>query len=329
MNTNVGQLHSFQSEMRAKEVGLITGSRLAGVEFRGEIFVVKVVAVMGVEGNMLGQALHLNWNHEVITKTIDYHLFDVVVEFHSQMNKSDLNDVYVNESQVIGNILIDSHESDGEDNQVNDRFKKSERYHAVPSPYIGNYMPPRADLSFAGLDDYVFKFVINETVTSVNEAETSTSKTSKESLEKPKTVRPSAPIIEEWESDSEDENVVEKTERQLNGKREEKPMWNNAGRVNHQNSLRITHPNLKRHMVPRKILTRPIKPNSASITLKRYDYVDARGRSRSVMAWVPRSSGELPTWVMMNPSSMFSGVESTCPTTAIDCFDELTRKIWR
>nr|GEV06645.1 ribonuclease H-like domain-containing protein [Tanacetum cinerariifolium] len=40
------------------------------------------------------------------------------------------------------------------------------------------------------------------------------------------------------------------------------------------------------------------------------------------------SSGELPTWVMMNPSSMFTGVESTCPTTAIDHFDELTRKIW-
>ncbi|GKE26423.1 hypothetical protein Tco_1441807, partial [Tanacetum coccineum] len=33
---------------------------------------------------------------------------------------------------------------------------------------------------------------------------------------------------------------------------------------------------------------RPVKPNSASITLKRYDYVDARGRSRSVIAWVPR-----------------------------------------
>ncbi|GKA86749.1 hypothetical protein Tco_0808460 [Tanacetum coccineum] len=31
-----------------------------------------------------------------------------------------------------------------------------------------------------------------------------------------------------------------------------------------------------------------VKPNSASITLKRYDYVDARGRSRSVMAWVPK-----------------------------------------
>nr|GEY10769.1 hypothetical protein [Tanacetum cinerariifolium] len=125
--------------------------------------------------------------------------------------ENDLNDVYVNESQVIGNSLIDSHESDGEDNQVNDRFKKSEGYHAFLPPYTGNYMPPRADLSFAGLDDFVFKFAINEIVISVNDTETSTSKTSKESLEKPKTVRPSAPIIEEWESDSEDENVVEKT----------------------------------------------------------------------------------------------------------------------
>nr|GEY48098.1 hypothetical protein [Tanacetum cinerariifolium] len=76
----------------------------------------------------------------------------------------------------------------------------------------GNYMPPRADLSFVRLNDSIFKFAISESITSVNEAETSTSKTSKESLEKPKTVRTIAPIIKEWESDSEDDNVVEKTE---------------------------------------------------------------------------------------------------------------------
>nr|GEW61217.1 hypothetical protein [Tanacetum cinerariifolium] len=35
---------------------------------------------------------------------------------------------------------------------------------------------------------------------------------------------------------------------------------------------------------------KPIKPNSASITLKRYDYVDVRGRSRSVMAWVSKKA---------------------------------------
>ncbi|GJX01601.1 hypothetical protein Tco_0185514 [Tanacetum coccineum] len=56
-----------------------------------------------------------------------------------------------------------------------------------------------------------------------------------------------------------------KQKRQLNGQREEKPVWNNARRVNHQNSPRITHPNPKRHMVPRKILTRsgPISLNTA------------------------------------------------------------------
>ncbi|GJX85198.1 putative ribonuclease H-like domain-containing protein [Tanacetum coccineum] len=33
---------------------------------------------------------------------------------------------------------------------------------------------------------------------------------------------------------------------------------------------------------------RPTKPDSASITLKKHNYIDARGRSKSVMAWVPK-----------------------------------------
>ncbi|GJY34434.1 hypothetical protein Tco_0418903 [Tanacetum coccineum] len=48
-------------------------------------------------------------------------------------------------------------EIEEENNQVNDRFKKVEGYHAVPPPYTGNYMPSRPDLSFAGLDDFVYK----------------------------------------------------------------------------------------------------------------------------------------------------------------------------
>ncbi|GJV21556.1 ribonuclease H-like domain-containing protein [Tanacetum coccineum] len=35
---------------------------------------------------------------------------------------------------------------------------------------------------------------------------------------------------------------------------------------------------------------RPTKLNSASITLKRHNYVDERGRSKSVMAWVPKGN---------------------------------------
>nr|GEU68191.1 hypothetical protein [Tanacetum cinerariifolium] len=76
--------------------------------------------------------------------------------YDSQMNESDLNDIHVNESEVVNNV-VDSRESDWNDNQVNDRFKKGEGYHAVPPPYTGNYMTPRADLSFAGLENSIFK----------------------------------------------------------------------------------------------------------------------------------------------------------------------------
>ncbi|GKA87938.1 putative ribonuclease H-like domain-containing protein [Tanacetum coccineum] len=108
-------------------------------------------------------------------------------------------DEQVNESEVLDNVF-DSHESDGDGNPVNDRFKKVEGYHAVPPSYTGNYMPSRPDLSFAGLDDSVYKTKVSETKTSI-------SKTSKDIIEKPKTVRPSAPIIEEWDTDSDNDSV--------------------------------------------------------------------------------------------------------------------------
>nr|GFA29147.1 hypothetical protein [Tanacetum cinerariifolium]GFA29955.1 hypothetical protein [Tanacetum cinerariifolium] len=195
------------------------------------------------------------------------------LDYNSQMNKSDLNDVYVNESQVIGNSLIDSHESDEEDNQVNDRFKKSEGYHAVPPPYTENYMPPRADLFFAGLDDSVFKFEISETVTSVNETKTSTSKTNSEDenvvekTEVKKTVKPSLEKIEfvnvrntTLENESKAEN---QSGNQLINTARPKAVIN-AVRTNRVNDVKALV----------CWVWRPIKPNCASITLKRYDYVD-------------------------------------------------------
>ncbi|GJY32922.1 putative ribonuclease H-like domain-containing protein [Tanacetum coccineum] len=85
-----------------------------------------------------------------------------------------------------------------ENNQVNDRFKKVEGYHVVPPPYTRNYMPSRPDLSFLGLDNSVYKTNVSETISSVPRIESTASKSSKDNLEQPKVVRPSAPIIEEW-----------------------------------------------------------------------------------------------------------------------------------
>ncbi|GJW53317.1 ribonuclease H-like domain-containing protein [Tanacetum coccineum] len=131
------------------------------------------------------------------------------VGFDSQMNENELHDCHLNKSEVFESASDSSvNEIEEENNQVNDRFKKVEGYHAVPPPYTGNYMPSRPDLSFAGLDDSVYKTNVSETITSVPRNESTASKSSKDSLEQPKDVRPSAPIIKEWESDSDDDCVV-------------------------------------------------------------------------------------------------------------------------
>ncbi|GJS74667.1 ribonuclease H-like domain-containing protein [Tanacetum coccineum] len=86
------------------------------------------------------------------------------------------------------------------DSQVNDKYKTGEGYHAVPPPYTGNFMPPKPDLVLADKDEYVF----SESITSVPIVATSKVKTSES---KPKSV--SEPLIEDWISDSEDENEIE------------------------------------------------------------------------------------------------------------------------
>ncbi|GKF09361.1 hypothetical protein Tco_0043585 [Tanacetum coccineum] len=48
---------------------------------------------------------------------------------------------------------------------------------------------------------------MRKTTTSVLETKTSISKTSKDIVEKPKTIRPSAPILEEWDTDSDNDSV--------------------------------------------------------------------------------------------------------------------------
>ncbi|GKA37655.1 hypothetical protein Tco_0724220 [Tanacetum coccineum] len=97
-------------------------------------------------------------------------VYEEDIAFLSQMNKSE-----------VVHSVFNSKESDVDDSPLNDRYK------------TGN-------LSFAGLDDSVYK-------TKVSENKTSISKTSKDIVEKPKTIRPSAPIIEDWDTNSENDSV--------------------------------------------------------------------------------------------------------------------------
>ncbi|GKA13299.1 putative ribonuclease H-like domain-containing protein [Tanacetum coccineum] len=102
-------------------------------------------------------------------------------------------------------MAFSSSSSDSKFKQLVDNFKKGlgyEKYNAVPPPYTGNFMPPTPDLSFTGLDELVNKPAVENCK-------------AMSSQEEPKEVRKNddAPIIEEWVSDSEEENVSQtKTE---------------------------------------------------------------------------------------------------------------------
>ncbi|GJY16931.1 ribonuclease H-like domain-containing protein [Tanacetum coccineum] len=108
------------------------------------------------------------------------------VGFDSQMNENELHDYHLNKSKVFESA------SD-----------------SIPSRYTGNYKRHQ-DITcpFVDIDDFVYKTNVSETITSVPRNESTASKSSKDSLEQPKDVRPSAPIIEEWESDSDDDCVI-------------------------------------------------------------------------------------------------------------------------
>ncbi|GKA25269.1 hypothetical protein Tco_0711378, partial [Tanacetum coccineum] len=94
-------------------------------------------------------------------------------------------------------VGFDSHVFDSKEN---DRYKTSEWYHVVPPPYTGNFMPHKYDLVLVDKGEYVF----SESVTSIPDVATSKAKTS---VSKPKFV--GEPLIEDWISDSGDENETE------------------------------------------------------------------------------------------------------------------------
>ncbi|GJV75652.1 retrovirus-related pol polyprotein from transposon TNT 1-94 [Tanacetum coccineum] len=85
--------------------------------------------------------------------------------------------------------------------QIVDNCKKGLGYNTVPPPYTGNFMPPTPDLSFTGLEEFTSEPVVIKPVVENKEA-----KTCEANL---KAVRKNngALIIEDWASDSEEEDV--------------------------------------------------------------------------------------------------------------------------
>ncbi|GKB03017.1 hypothetical protein Tco_0831106 [Tanacetum coccineum] len=87
------------------------------------------------------------------------------------------------------------------ESQIVDNCKKGLSYNAVLPPLTGNFMPPKPDLSFTGLEEFTNEPIVIKPVVENSEA--------KSSEAKPKVVRKNngALIIEDWMSDDEEEDV--------------------------------------------------------------------------------------------------------------------------
>ncbi|GJR87321.1 hypothetical protein Tco_0211332 [Tanacetum coccineum] len=156
--------------------------------------------------------------------------------------------------------------------QISDNNRKGVGYNAVAPPPTGLFAPPTIDLLSSDLEEFQqpefegYGLRANKSV-----CENSSNETKKNF---------DAPLIEEWSFLIMRMNwsPVVHTKRKLQVNTARPKAVVNVVRTNQVNAVKA----------PACWVWRPVKPNSASITLKRYDYVDAKGKSRSVMAWVPK-----------------------------------------
>ncbi|GJR68688.1 hypothetical protein Tco_0014753 [Tanacetum coccineum] len=130
---------------------------------------------------------------------------------------------HVDCSRVHDDLLPKDRSSDEEITPANDRFSKADGYNAVPPPITGNFLTIRADISFAGLDEYAIrkKIIKSKTDTSKSKIIKTVGKTNEVNIEKPKSVHElvmpkpkinrDKVIIEDWNSDDEDDVYAVKT----------------------------------------------------------------------------------------------------------------------
>ncbi|GJV83739.1 hypothetical protein Tco_1523637 [Tanacetum coccineum] len=117
------------------------------------------------------------------------------------------------EDKIEGLVMVES--SDSEiltkletelQKPIVDKCKTGLGYNVVPPPYTGTFTPPKPNLSFSSLEEFVNELIVSEPTVKKPIVETNEAKTSKT---KPKVIRKNngAPIIEDWMSDSEEEDV--------------------------------------------------------------------------------------------------------------------------
>nr|GEY58384.1 hypothetical protein [Tanacetum cinerariifolium] len=165
----------------------------------------------------------------------------------------------------------------------NDRYKTGEWYHAVPPPYTGVFLPPKPDLVFNDAPN------ASESVANTFDSEDETKIESVPKQKEPsfvltfKHVKTPREFVKKVEPNKKAKNLKTNSQKSRGHKNSwkkkacflcrsfsylikdcdyyekkmvQKPVWNNAMRVNHKNSVRMTHLHSNRYVVPTAVLTR-------------------------------------------------------------------------
>nr|GEY05621.1 putative reverse transcriptase, RNA-dependent DNA polymerase [Tanacetum cinerariifolium] len=131
---------------------------------------------------------------------------------------------------------------------IYDRYQSGNGYHVIPPSYKGTFMPPKPDL--------VFNNAHNDVETDHTAFHVKLSPT-KPDHDLSHTNRPSAPIIKNWVSDSEDESETKAPQKivTIMKKMAQLTVRNHAHRGNHKQYAQMTFSNPQRHVVPAAVLT--------------------------------------------------------------------------
>ncbi|GKB94402.1 hypothetical protein Tco_0980539, partial [Tanacetum coccineum] len=170
------------------------------------------LALESIESRILGHEKNeLAWGEKYEFQ--NYELNQISAKDKNGLGYGTQLDEMSNKSETDSEISMSVFEVKSRDEDItlaNNMFSKAVRYHVVPPPITGNFLTLRADISFAGLDEYATrkKIIKSKTTEPRNDTSEIIGKTNEVNIEKPKSIHESVVpkpkinrdkvIIEDW-----------------------------------------------------------------------------------------------------------------------------------
>nr|GEU38924.1 putative ribonuclease H-like domain-containing protein [Tanacetum cinerariifolium] len=190
---------------------------------------------------------------------------------------------------------------------MHDRYKSSEGYHVVPPPYTITFMPSKPDLVFTNASKSIAN--VKEPSFVQNSEPVKTLRASVKTVEHPKQA-------DNLRTDNQKSKDCDYYEKQMI----QKPVWNNAMRVNHHNSARMSHSHSNRNVVPTAVLTRSglVSLNAARPVSTVVPYTTMKKSSKPVKHVVHKAHSPIRRPINHRPATKTSNFDQKVTTVQVN-----------